>query len=175
MKIVLLTAFALLLSLSGGALAAEEQTVRAILQPVSDRKPAPEFLLRDSSGKSISLKQLRGKVVLLDFWATWCTGCKKEIPWFSEFQKTFGSKHFAVVGVSMDDGGWTVIKPFLAHTQLSYRILLGDEVTAKRYGIDSLPDAFLLDRQGKIAAAYTTGMVDRDNLVTNIQALLAGR
>ena len=175
MKIVPLTAFALLLSLSGGALAAEEQTVRAILQPVSDRKPAPEFFLRDSSGKSISLKQLRGKVVLLDFWATWCTGCKKELPWFSEFQKTFGSKRFAVVGVSMDDGGWIVVKPFLAHTQLSYRILLGDEVTAKRYGIDSLPDAFLLDRQGKIAAAYTTGMVDRDNLAANIQTLLAGR
>ena len=75
----------------------------------------------------------------------------------------------------MDDGGWTVIKPFLAHTQLSYRILLGDEVTAKRYGIESLPDAFLVDQQGKIAATYTTGMVDRDNLAANIQALLAGR
>ena len=154
---------------------AEEPTVRAILQPVGDRKPAPEFLLLDSSGKSISLKQLRGKVVLLDFWATWCTGCKKELPWFSEFQKTYGSKRFAVVGVSMDDDGWNVIKSFLAHTQLSYRMLLGDEVTAKRYGIDSLPDAFLVDRQGKIAAAYTTGMVDRDNLAANIQALLGGR
>jgi cytochrome oxidase Cu insertion factor (SCO1/SenC/PrrC family) len=54
-------------------------------------------------------------------------------------------------------------------------MLLGDEVTAKRYGIDSLPDAFLVDRQGKIAGAYTTGMVDRDNLAANIQALLAGR
>jgi thiol-disulfide isomerase/thioredoxin len=117
MKIVLLTACALLLSLSSVALAAEEQTVRAVLQPVSDRKPAPEFLLPNSSGKSISLKQLRGKVVLLDFWATWCTGCKEELPWFSEFQKTFGSKRFSVVGVSMDDGSWIVIKPFLAHKQ----------------------------------------------------------
>jgi peroxiredoxin len=175
MKIVLLTAFALFFTPSLVALAAEEPTARAILQPVGDRKPAPEFLLRDSSGKSITLKQLRGKVVLLDFWATWCTGCKKELPWFSEFQKTYRSKRFVVIGVSMDDGGWNVIKPFLAHTRVSYRMLLGDETTAKRYGVASLPDAFLLDRQGNIAAAYTTGMVDRDNLAANIRALLAAR
>ena len=168
MKIVLLTASALLFALAGTVTGAEEPMVRAVLQPADQRKPAPEFLLRDSSGKSIRLKKLRGKVVLLDFWATWCTGCKKELPWFSEFQKTYGPKRFAVVGVSMDDGGWSVVRPFLAHTKVSYRMLLGDEATANQYGIRSLPDAFLIDRQGNIAATYTTGMIDRDNLEANI-------
>lgn len=174
-QINLLRAATLLFMLTGVASAADRPGVRAGLYPEKGRKPAADFALQDATGKTIKIRDYRGKVVLLDFWATWCTGCKTEIPWFSEFQKTYGSKRFAVVGVSMDDGGWNVIKPFLAHAQLSYRMLLGDEVTAKRYGIDSLPDAFLVDRQGKIAAAYTTGMVDRDNLAANIQALLAGR
>jgi peroxiredoxin len=155
--------------------AADEPTVRAVLQPAGERKPAPEFLLRNSSGKSLNLQKLRGKVVLLDFWATWCTGCKKELPWFSEFQKTYGPKGFAVIGVSMDDDGWKAVKPFLARTKVSYRMLLGDQTTAMRYSIKSLPDAFLIDQQGNIAAAYTTGMVDKDNLEANIQALLAAR
>ena len=75
----------------------------------------------------------------------------------------------------MDDDGWKVVKPFLAHTNVSYRMCLGDDPTAKQYGINSLPDAFLIDQQGKIAAAYTTGMVDKDNLEANIQALLSAR
>jgi peroxiredoxin len=176
MKTALLTASALLFTLSAAVTAAEEPTVRAVLEPAGERKPAPEFLLRDSSGKSLSLKKLRGKVVLLDFWATWCTGCKEELPWFSQFQKTYGPKGFTVVGVSMDDDGWKVVKPFLAHTKVPYvRILLGDEPMGKRYGISSMPDAFLIDQRGNIAAAYTTGMVDKDNLEANIQALLAAR
>lgn len=142
MKTVLLTASALLFTLSGAVTAAEEPTVRAVLQTAGERKPAPEFLLRNSSGKSLSLKKLRGKVVLLDFWATWCHGCKEELPWFSEFQKTYGPKRFAVVGVSLDDDGWKVVKPFLAHTKVPYRMLLGDEATANRYGIGGMPAHF---------------------------------
>lgn len=67
--------------------AAEEPAVRATLQPAGDRKAAPGFELKDSSGRTATLNQYRGKVVLLDFWATWCTGCKKEIPWFSELRR----------------------------------------------------------------------------------------
>jgi peroxiredoxin len=157
-------------------MAAEEPAVRAVLQPAGERKPAPEFRLRDNSGKLLSLKQFRGKVVLLDFWATWCHGCKEELPWFSQFQKTYGPKGLAVVAVSMDDDGWKAVKPFLAHTNVpDIRILLGDEPMGKRYGISSMPDAFLIDQKGNIAAAYTTGMVDKDNLEANIQALLAAR
>ncbi|MBZ5585241.1 MAG: TlpA family protein disulfide reductase [Acidobacteriia bacterium] len=104
----------LLLTAAGAATAVGQPGVRAIVQPASERKAAPQLALKDSTGKTISLTDYRGKVVLLDFWATWCTGCKMEIPWFSEFQKAHGAQGFAVVGVSMNESGWTVLKPFLA-------------------------------------------------------------
>lgn len=164
-----------LLTMTGIARAADQPTVRAVLQPANDRKAAAGFALKDSSGKTIKLKKFRGKVVLLDFWATWCTGCKKEIPWFSEFQRTYGAKGLAVVGVSMDEGGWNVLKPFLAETHVPYRMLLGDDSIAQRYGIQNLPDTFLIDRQGKVAAAYMAGLVDRADIEANIRAVLSRR
>lgn len=140
-----------------------------ILEPA--RQPAPAFTLKDANGKTADLKKYRGKVVLLDFWATWCTGCKQEIPWFMEFQKQYGSKGLAVVGISMDDG-WNIVKPFLAEHPIPYRILLADKPTAKNYKIDAMPDTFLIDQHGRLAAAYTQGLVDRANVESNIKALL---
>jgi peroxiredoxin len=171
----LLCSSILFLTLAGAVKAADQTTVRAVLQPANERKPAPEFTLQDSSGKTMRLKDYRGKVVLLDFWATWCTGCKREIPWFSEFQRRYRAKGLAVVGVSMDEGGWTVVRPFLAETRVPYRILLGDDPTAQRYGIKSLPDTFLIDRQGRVVAAYTAGLVDKDDVEANIKAILSKR
>jgi len=113
--------------------------------------------------------------VILDFWATWCTGCKQEIPWFSEFQGRYRPKGLAVVGVSMDEGGWKVVKPFLAEAHVPYRMLLGDDPTAQRYGIQGLPDTFLIDRQGRLAAAYMAGLVDKDDMEANIKELLSAR
>src|SRR6266853_5573477 len=163
-RINLLRISALLLTLVGVAAAADQPGIRAALYPEKERKPAPDFALQDATGKTVKIKNYRGKVVLLDFWATWCTGCKKEIPWFSEFQRTYGAKGFAVVGVSLDEGGWNVLKPFLAENKVPYRMLLGDEPTAKRYGIENLPDTFLIDRKGRVAAAYRAGLVDKDDL-----------
>jgi peroxiredoxin len=168
----LLRATALLLALTGAA--AGQPTLRAPLQPENERKPAPNFVLKDSSGKTVSLKKLHGKVVLLDFWATWCHGCKEEIPWFSEFEKTYRAKGLAVVGVSMDDG-WSVVKSFLAETHVPYRIVLGNDETTKQYGIGNMPDAFLIDRHGKVAAAYMAGLVDKDDVEANIKAILSKR
>jgi cytochrome c biogenesis protein CcmG/thiol:disulfide interchange protein DsbE len=164
-----------ILTITAAASAGAQSTVRAALQPAPERKPAAELALRDAIGKTAKLKQYRGKVVLLDFWATWCTGCKQEIPWFVEFQRKFGAKRFAVVGVSLDEGGWDVLKPFLAKSHVPYRMLLGDDATAQRYGIQSMPDTFLIDRQGRVAAAYLADLVDKDNIELNINALLSER
>src|SRR5882724_12545363 len=169
----LVLALALFLVPVGVVAAADQPTVRAPLQSASDRKPAPNFTLKDSSGRTVRLTDYRGKLVRLDFWATWCTGCKKEIPWFSEFQRTFGSKGFAMVGISLDQGAWSVLKPFLANAKVSYRMLLGDEATAQRFEITQLPDTFLIDQHGKIAAVYRAGLVDRDDVEANIRALLS--
>jgi peroxiredoxin len=170
-------AFALVtLSMLGGSAAiADQAVVRAALQPIEERKPAPGFELKDASGKTQTLADYRGKVVLLDFWATWCTGCKQEIPWFVEFQRSYESRGLAVVGVSLDDGGWNVLKPFLAEHQIPYQMLLGDDVVAKRYGIEGMPDTFLIDKEGRVAAAYRAGIVDRNDIEANLKTLLSER
>jgi len=165
---------ALTLTLCGVCAAAEPPRIRASLSPANERKPAPEISLQDSSGKKVTLKKYRGKVVVLDFWATWCGGCKEEIPWFSDFERKYRGKGLAVVGVSLDEDGWKVVKPFLATARIPYRIVLGNDATAKQYSIQAMPDTFLIDRQGRIAATYV-GVVDRENIEANIRAMLASR
>lgn len=146
--------------------------VRAVVKNKNERKPAAELNLRDSSGRLVRLANYRGKVLLLDFWATWCHGCKEEIPWFSEFQHKYEHKGLRVVGISLDEDGWKAVRPFINTAGVPYRIALGNNVTASKYGIDSMPDTFLIDRNGRIAAKYT-GLVDKDNLEANIRKMLA--
>jgi cytochrome c biogenesis protein CcmG/thiol:disulfide interchange protein DsbE len=172
-RINLVLASALLLVLAGVAAAADQPGVRAPLQSAKDRKLAPDFALQDASGETIQLKDYRGKVVLLDFWATWCTGCKKEIPWFVGFQKEYGGNRFAVVGISLDEDGWKVLKPFLADAKIPYRILLGDDGLAQRYGITNMPDTFLIDQHGRVAAIHRAGLVDKDDVEADIRAILS--
>lgn len=171
-RIHLVRTLVLLLTTTSITTAADQARIRTTLQPVDQRKPAPELALKDSSGEAIRLKNYHGKVVLLDFWATWCHGCKEEIPWFSEFERKYGAKGLAVVGVSLDGDGWKVVKPFIEKAKLPYRIALGDDATAKEYGIETMPDTFLIDRDGRIAAIYV-GLVDKENVEHNIQAMLA--
>lgn len=148
--------------------------VSAPLQRREERKLAPRISLHDAAGKIVDLDQYRGKVVLLDFWATWCHGCGEEIPWFSAFHQKCAVKGLAVVGISMDMDGWKVVRPFIKSAHIPYTILLGDNDTGKQYGIDTLPDTFLVDREGRIAAAYH-GLVDRRDMETNIETMLAAR
>lgn len=135
------------------------------------RKDAPGFSLKDSKGTSVQLSKYKGKVVVLDFWATWCGGCKVEIPWFMEFQKKYKHSGLAVIGVSMDDDGWKVVKPFLKEKKLNYTVVLGNDDLAKSYGLDSMPMTLLIDREGKIAATHV-GMVEKSAFEKEIQALL---
>jgi peroxiredoxin len=169
-----LAALELVLAFATVVAAADGQPgLRVALQPEKDRKPAAEFALQDAGGKTIKLDDFRGKVVLLDFWATWCTGCKMEIPWFEAFQSAYNAKGFAVVGVSMDEDGWKILRPFLEQHKIPYTMLLGDDPMSKRYGINNLPDTFLIDRRGRVAALYKEGLVDKDNVEANIKTLLA--
>jgi cytochrome c biogenesis protein CcmG/thiol:disulfide interchange protein DsbE len=132
---------------------------------------APAFTLQDSAGKTAALADYKGKVVLLDFWATWCHGCKEEIPWFAEFQRKYEAKGFKVVGVSMDDD-WKTVKDFLANIDVPYRIVLGNNELMQSYRNVGMPDTFLIDRQGKIAAVYR-GVVNKDSVEKDLQAALA--
>ena len=149
------------------------QSVRAAsVKPDGERKQAPDFALKDGDGKLVHLTDYRGKVVLLDFWATWCGPCKIEIPWFMEMQRKNKDQGFEVLGVAMDDEGWETVKPFVSDLGVNYRVLMGNDMTAQLYGgVDALPTTFLIDRTGRIAAVHV-GLASKKDFEDGIQQLL---
>jgi peroxiredoxin len=136
-----------------------------------ERKSAPDFTLKDSDGRPVQLSEYRGKVVLLNFWATWCGPCRLEIPWFIEFERQHKDQGFAVLGVSMDEEGWSVVKPFMSETGMNYRVLMGDDSIAQLYGgVDSLPTTFIIDRDGRIANVHI-GLVSKSSYENDLKQL----
>lgn len=149
---------------------------KAARKTTDKRKPAPDFTLQDANGASVKLSDYHGKVVLLNFWATWCGPCTVEIPWFVEFEQQYKSKGLEVVGVSMDEDGWTAIKPFAAAHKMNYRVLLGNDTVSQLYGgVESLPTTFLIDREGKFAFSPHIGLAAKDEYLNEIQTLVANK
>ena len=112
---------------------------------------APDFSLESLDGKTMHLSDLRGKAVLLNFWATWCGPCKIEMPWFVEFQNQYGSQGLQVVGVAMDDASKEDIGKFAKDMGVNYPVLIGKESVGDQYGgVAALPETFLIGRDGKI-------------------------
>jgi cytochrome c biogenesis protein CcmG/thiol:disulfide interchange protein DsbE len=144
----------------------------ADLKPSAKRNVAPDFVLTDADGRKVQLSDYKGKVVLLNFWATWCGPCKLEIPWFVEFEKTYKDKGFAVLGVSMDEEGWEIVKPYIQDKQVNYRVMVATEEVAQKYGgVDALPTTFMIDREGKIASTHI-GLVGKKDYENEIAQLL---
>ena len=137
-----------------------------------DLKPAPALALPDEQGATVNLADYKGKVVLLDFWATWCGPCKIEIPWFIEFQRKYKDQGFTVLGVAMDEEGWSIVKPFAEKYKMNYPLLLGNDEAATAFGgVEVLPTTFLIDRQGRIVATHL-GLVSKDEFENGIKGLL---
>jgi thiol-disulfide isomerase/thioredoxin len=112
---------------------------------------APDFSLESLDGPTMRLSDLRGKAVLLNFWATWCGPCKIEMPWFVDFQKQYGSQGLQIVGVAMDDASKEDIGKFAKDMGVNYPILIGKEAVGDQYGgVPALPETFLIGRDGKI-------------------------
>jgi peroxiredoxin len=152
--------------------ACSSEKVRAAVKAEKDRKPAADFTLKDVNGRTVRLSEYRGKVVLLNFWATWCGPCKIEIPWFMQFEQELKDRGFAVLGVAMDDEGWDAVKPYIEQHKINYRIVLGNDSVADTYGgVDALPTTFLIDRDGRIAAKHQ-GLVSRSEYQNEILHLL---
>ena len=136
---------------------------------------APDFVLTDLEGHNVKLSDLRGKAVVLNFWATWCPPCKEEIPWFVELQKRYGSQGLQVVGVSMDDGDLKDVKKFAAENSINYPVLLGKEKVAEQYGgIDYLPTTFYIDRNG-VVMDRVFGQPGRNEIEQNVKRAIASK
>lgn len=147
--------------------------VSAAVKSAKNRSPAAGFTLKDATDRDFKLSDYKGKVVLLNFWATWCGPCKIEIPWFIEFEKSYNTRGFAVVGISMDEDGWNAVKPYVEQKQMNYGVAIGDDGLAQKYGgIDSLPTTYLIDRAGRVAAVHM-GLVSKNVYEKGIHALLA--
>jgi thiol-disulfide isomerase/thioredoxin len=127
---------------------------------------ASDFTVTDLDGKKLSSSDYRGKVVLLDFWATWCTPCREEIPHFVEMQNKYGPQGFQVIGISMDDDAKPV-REFYQKYNLNYPVAIGDDKLAERFGgILGLPVNFIIDREGRVYAKHLgatgTSVFDED-------------
>ncbi|MBI5380535.1 MAG: TlpA family protein disulfide reductase [Opitutae bacterium] len=114
-------------------------------------RPAPAWTLKDVDGKPVSSEQFKGKVVVIDFWATWCPPCRVEIPGYIALQKKYGKDGLVIIGVSLDRAGPAVVKQFATKNQVNYVMVMGDEKVVEAFGgFDAIPTTFIIDRQGQL-------------------------
>ncbi|MCB9477368.1 MAG: TlpA family protein disulfide reductase [Deltaproteobacteria bacterium] len=123
--------------------------------PMTERRPAKDFTLTDLSGRTVSLSDYKGKVVFLNFWATWCGPCRREMPEIQSLHRKMDPEKFAVVTVSVDQGGREDVVNFLNARQLDVPVLLDPESrTPVQYGITAFPETFLIDKSGQMVERF---------------------
>ena len=134
-------------------------------------KKAPEFSLKSVDGKTVKLSDYKNKVVLIDFWATWCPPCRKGIPDLIELQKEF-KKDLVILGISVDTDTKPDVPGFIKNYGINYTVVYGDQATAKLFGgVSGIPTSFLIDQKGNIVDKHV-GLVPKETLASGIKALL---
>lgn len=143
--------------------------------------PAPDFNVKDLSDKNVTLADYKGKVVLINFWATWCDPCRQEIPWLIEMQNKYGPKGFTVLGLAMDEEGKSVVAPFVAKERydvngqqlpMNYPIVIGSENVAEKFGgLLGYPTSVLVTRDGK-QIKKVTGVINEEEISKLIEGAL---
>ena len=150
-------------------------------KPNAAGKPAPEVTLRGLDGKDLALSQYKGKVVLVNFWATWCEPCQVEIPWLIEIQQKYAAKGFTVLGIAMDEEGAKVVTPWVnkerfdvngTKSQMNYPIVIGNDAAADKFGgLLGYPTSVLITRDGKIIKRIT-GIISSEEISKSIESQL---
>ncbi len=163
------TAVALALFINGSRrLRARDSGTPAVAQ---DTSAAPEFSLASLDGRQVRLSDYKGKVILIDVWATWCSPCREEIPRFVEWQQAYGAEGFQTIGISMDDTA-SPVRDFYRRFKLNYPVVMGDEKVAQAYGgVLGLPVNVVVGRDGHVAAKFI-GMTDLRELKTSVERAL---
>lgn len=137
-----------------------------------DLGQVPDFTLESTNGSSVSLADSNGKIRVIDFWATWCPPCRKGIPEFVELYDEYKGQGVEVIGISMDQGGMDVVRPFAERMNMNYPVLLGDaKVVADFGGVKAIPTAFVVDQKGNIIKKYI-GYQPKAVFENDIQILL---
>lgn len=133
---------------------------------------APAWKLQDLDGKTVSSEDFKGKVVILDFWATWCGPCRAEIPGLIDLQAKYQKQGLVVIGISLDEGGVETVKPFVKKAGLNYAVTLADNKVQQAFGgVDAIPLTFVIDRQGRIVTKHL-GLTEKDEFEAEIKPLL---
>ena len=127
------------------------------------KKAAFPFALKNAKGETVDLAKMKGKAVVVNFWATWCGPCKAEIPGFLKVHDKYKKKGLEIVGISLDEKGWSVVKPFIDKYKMTYPVVLDDGQIAAKYGdIRSIPTSFFVDRKGNIIDSHIGYMSEED-------------
>ena len=140
--------------------------------PSSKLLPAPAWQLQDVDGKTVRSSDFKGKVVILDFWATWCGPCRMELPGFVELQKKYEKQGLAVIGVSVDQISPGEVKKFAQQSGVNYPVMLADAKAIQDFGgIEAIPTTFVIDREGRIVKQHL-GFTEKEEFEKEIKPLL---
>lgn len=138
----------------------------------SDQKKAPSLSANTADGTVIDLAKLKGKVVIVNFWATWCGPCRAEIPDFISVYADKKRNGLEIIGISLDEGGWGDVTPYVQRSKITYPIVLGDRNVARAWGnIQAIPTTFIVDKQGNIVETHV-GLMTKAQLLAKIKPLL---
>src|ERR1035437_2350432 len=138
---------------------------------IASNNPAPDFTLSSTGGKNIKLSDYRGKVVILDFWATWCPPWRRGIPDLIEIQKEYGND-VVIIGISMDSDTKSDVVPFIKQMGINYHIAYADAGVVQSYGgVESIPTSFVIDKNGNIVDNHI-GLVPKSDFTTVLNKLL---